>query len=75
MAFNPTKKEMDMLQNEAQNLGKAISNAKANGTPLEKSKDFWQYFVGLNDMLADMCFDEDETPKKKPAKKKKTKSK
>lgn len=27
MAFNPTKKEMNMLQNEAQNFGKAISDA------------------------------------------------
>lgn len=59
MAFNPTKKEMNMLQNEAQNLGKAISNAEANGTPLEKSKDFWQHFNGLNDMLASMGFGED----------------
>lgn len=59
MAFNPTKKEMNMLQNEAKNLGKAISNAKANGTPLEKSKDFWQHFNGLNDMLAGMGFGED----------------
>lgn len=75
MAFKPTKKEMNMLQNEAQNLGKAISDAKANGTPLENSSDFWQHFVGLNDMLADIGFDEDETPQKKPAKKKKTKTK
>lgn len=51
---------MNMLQNEAQNLGKAISDAEANGMPLEKSMDFCQHFNGLNDMLADMGFGEEE---------------
>jgi hypothetical protein len=59
MAFNPSKKEMAALQNEAQNLGQAIKNAEDNGVELQNSPDFWQHFVGLNDMLAGMGFGED----------------
>lgn len=59
MAFNPSKKEMNMLQNEAQNLGQAIKNAQDNGVELQNSPAFWQHFNGLNDMLADLGFGED----------------
>lgn len=60
MPRQPNKKEMKALENQAKDLGAAISDAEQNGVELQNSPDFWQAFVGLNDMLAGLGFGEEE---------------